>query len=982
MLMAGLLLLALVATLSVVQWNLKQDQARRFESELARVRQSLTSRMQQRHLLLETLAHTQAVNPSLLGAMKQTDGPVLETLLEDIREEGGVNVILLTDSEGKSLAGTGYTQDSAIQWEGVQFAVKGKEAVDYWLLSQGLQQVCSVPVISGEQVVGTLSMGRVLDAEFVKNTAQETGVEILLLSGGNVLAGSFEVDEKVQIRNSSSHTLKLDGREFRFRSFALDGTNRAMMILLDDVSLSTQLLNATRDQLLLIGGFTFLLALALSWPLVDRVTVSSELLETVVQKVGEGLCQLDKDGIILRVNPEGERLFGLSQQQLIGKKFDEVVTVIPGPLNWEDDFRLDDVVCKTSKAAFPASLVATSFSAESGQNGTVLIVRDISHVKEAEEELRNAALAKANFLAHMSHEIRTPMNGVLGMNSLLLETPLSETQARYAQIMDSSGRALLEIIDDVLEHSKLDAGAVRLELVEFELWEVLEDVASLLALRAYDKGIELFLTIDRKTPNKVCSDPSRLRQVLLNLVGNAIKFTTSGYVHLSLKQVENRLRFTVEDTGIGIREEVQEQLFTDFAQAEGSTSRLFGGTGLGLSISQRLVTLLGGQIQLESRLGEGSRFWFEIEQTGACWQEPEFLGPGRVNLVLQQGQRQESLEKLLEYWRLEIDDGADVHLIEGAELNRLAEQTRCVILCKPGEEREGALCCPLPLRTKVLHSALKKALAGESPEVSVPRPSSFTKTSSHAPLVMVVDDNAVNREVAEASLAQLGYRSLSAECGPDALKQFAELKIDAVLMDCEMPGMDGYETSIKIRETDSDVPIIALTAAVKAESHAKIEASGMNALIRKPFRLDELGRELQSLGLMPDFAQEMEQKDEGPSTQKDLVLNLEKLAFLRSLREDNPHFVEELIAGYLEEFDQMMERMKMAKIEQRWDDVVAQAHKQRGAAGNLGLEKLRTSCRELEERPAPQPFGDFQEAAQEARLALESYIRESGNLTP
>ncbi|HIB67864.1 MAG TPA: PAS domain S-box protein, partial [Phycisphaerales bacterium] len=467
-LVASLLFFTLAGILGVVQWNLKKDIRQRTNTRLDQAEATFLARQEQRFLLLGTLARTLEVNPSLRLIMNRTNRATLESFLEDVRVESSVDLIVLTDLQGEILALRGEELITASGLESVDRALVGQEALDYWRLSGGVYQVYSVPLTSGELVDGSVSLATRIDDSVLERAAKEIGVEFVIRIGAEMVAASFPFEP--QTESLPTDTLESGDRTFTYRAIPLTGSAKVELLILNDLSPSVALLRETRLQLLLIGGLAFLLVLASSWPLIERVTVSSQLLETVVETVGEGLLQLDHEGRIVRVNPAGEQLLGLPKDKLLDKHFQDVVTILPQCIEPGELTRMDDVTVRTEVTGFPASLVANPFHTTSGHSGTVLIIRDISRVKQTEEQLRQAAQAKADFLAHMSHEIRTPMNGVLGMNALLLKTSLSPEQERYATTIDNAGQSLLKILNDVLDHSKLEADAVDLEEIDFDLW--------------------------------------------------------------------------------------------------------------------------------------------------------------------------------------------------------------------------------------------------------------------------------------------------------------------------------------------------------------------------------------------------------------------------------------------------------------------------------------------------------------------------------
>ncbi len=651
-----------------------------------------------------------------------------------------------------------------------------------------------------------------------------------------------------------------------------------------------------------------------------------------------------------------------------------------------------------------------------------LIGRDMSQRRQAERALveakdaaEAASRAKGEFLATMSHEIRTPMNGVIGSAELLLQTDLTPEQHDLAAMLHESGETLLDIVNDVLDFSRIEAGGIQLERVEFALRPTLDGVCRILAAPANKKGLNLLVSVDEAVPPVVIGDPSHLRQILVNLVGNAVKFTEHGRVIVRVACVQETgdratLMFEVEDSGMGISPEAQARLFNPFTQADGSMSRRFGGTGLGLAISSGLAKLMGGEIGVRSDQGKGSTFWFttvlEMAAADSSPAEPSPLS-GKHALVLDaDSESQAILLRELAGWGMRVSSaGSDVSAREALRVARAASdpfaclvvnsigemsgpmvaakldrtddlgETKVLLLGKP-EDRpadvgEGAGFVSKPVRASDLLNGLVELLAPaahiEGRPTRAATGTSGAAAAHPAARILLVEDNEINRRIASAMLKSLGYGQDSAIDGFAALEAIGRDSYDLILMDCQMPGMDGFEATRKIRAAESGtrhIPIVALTANTAAEDRARCLAVGMDDYLSKPIRPDALRVTLAKwltavaevanagtgeVAVAPGTPTASGATATGISIDEP-ILDPQSMADIRSLDPDSPDALASLVDLLLAQAEMQVQAMASAIQGSDADALRSAAHSLKGASRNVGARWLGEVAAEMETR--------------------------------
>ena len=644
-----------------------------------------------------------------------------------------------------------------------------------------------------------------------------------------------------------------------------------------------------------------------------------------------------------------------------------------------------------------------------GERFILIGITDITEAKisqslleEAKEAAERATLAKSMFLASMSHEIRTPMNGVLGMIDVLGGTALDVEQGEMVDVARQSAMALLSIIDDILDLSKIEAGKLSLEAIPFPLDEVIESAIDLVSGRAAVKGLELAWEVSPSLPDLLVGDPVRLRQIFINLMGNAVKFTDKGHVTLRCQLlawdgVHPLIRFEVSDTGIGLTDEQQQRLFQPFAQADSSTTRQFGGTGLGLSISRRLVELMGGEIGVTSSFGQGATFWMEIPFSAAA-EIPVAAPPvslaGRTMLVVDDlAVARAGISQMLRRWGamvLPLASIAEAEAIlgkQGAPVDvllldeqpgslEMARQARKlypglrVLLLAQGEGnavpatlvQDEFTVLTKPVRSRTLARAVAAAVDQEI-ALSVRRPEAPEQQSAplerpealtQGRLILVAEDNPTNRLVIAKQLQRLGHSFDMVEDGLEAVQALAHTAYGLLLTDCFMPNLDGYQLAQAIRDNEAKspqgrrLPIVALTANALEGEDGKCREAGMDAYLSKPVILDKLRAALDSW--LPPRIQAAPAPAPAPEAAKPAPVNLAMLKEI--LGTDEPDVVMEVLGFFVETFVELRTRLSDAIGSRDRQQVRNAAHAAKGAAGNAGADCLAAVLAQIEQSAA------------------------------
>jgi two-component system sensor histidine kinase/response regulator len=784
---------------------------------------------------------------------------------------------------------------------------------------------------------------------------------------------------------------------------------------------------------------------------------SEQRYRRIVESTFDAFMAMDDTGMITDWSTQAEVMFGWSRAEAIGKSVASII-------RWEQDGegaqhslrdllgmershlreRIEVTACRRDGHEFPVEAAISSLQLGANSLFTAF-VHDVSKRKREErekEEARAAAeegsRAKGEFLANMSHEIRTPLNGVIGMTDLALETELTREQRDYLETVKLSADSLLGVINGILDFSKIEAGKVELEQADFELRECMEATLKTLALRADEKGLELLCDFAAEVPDMVKGDAGRLRQILVNLVGNAIKFTNKGEVALKVqpeREEGNRvtLHFEVSDTGIGIAPDKLDSIFESFAQADTSTTREYGGTGLGLTISKRLIELMGGTIWIESVLGVGSQFHFTIQLDRSEFKPgednvmapPEMLAGVRVLVIDDNRTNRRILEGLLRSWGMEptvvsgaedalaVLDGCrepshsfrlivtDMHMpkMDGFGLVERIKQrggpatATIMMLTSAGHRGDAARCQQLgiaayllkPVRKVELREAIAKLLGAKE---QIPSSTMITRDSlkeerdpGQSLDILLAEDNIVNQKLAVRLLEKRGHKVMVAGNGREALAALDQRPYDLVLMDVQMPELGGIEATIMLREkeklTGSHQFIVAMTALVMKNDRERCLAAGMDGYLAKPIRPQELDEALDACMAKRGISS----KDVSRTEVSDHSVNADEL--LERLDGDRT-FLAELTDLFRADYPRQIHLIREAIQQNDAPGVKQASHALKGALSNLAASQAREIAANLERlgasgnlAPATIVLGDLEKEITRAVESLDALCQET-----
>jgi two-component system, sensor histidine kinase and response regulator len=745
------------------------------------------------------------------------------------------------------------------------------------------------------------------------------------------------------------------------------------------------------------------------------IRLQKDYLEALIKNSPVAIVTLKLDRTIESFNPAFESMFGFSRREVLGRNMDELLSA--GDRSQTGPFSLTHRVIRGEAVKsivqrrrkdgtmVDVEILGVPLTLENSPTSSLWMYHDITELMQARRAAEQADQAKTEFLANMSHEIRTPMNGIIGMIELSLGTDLTEEQYEFLSGAKGSAEALMSLLNSVLDVSKIESGQLQLENIDFDLPEIIEGVAQTMASRAELKGLEMVVFEDPQIPGTVRGDPGRVRQILVNLTENAIKFTERGEILIrsELKQENDThllVRFFVTDTGIGIPANRQKAIFERFVQADGSTTRKFGGTGLGLTISKQLAEMMGGGIGVDSAAGKGSTFWFDIRFGRATVLVSEDdteqgLKGQRILVVDDNATNRTIFTKMLEVMGCRptsVSSGMEVLPelfrglltsdpyqlvildlqmpgIDGQETLRrirkekLTAEIKVVVLTSMGRRNELAQLKELgcsgyllkPIRQSNLKNILEYALGyRKKPERRVRGKSEDMITFGGAqqlnPLkILVVEDNLLNQKMISTYLSRQGHNIDLRSNGVEAIEAAKENKYDLIFMDVQMPVMDGLEASTKIRELEGDtrhVPIIAMTAyALQGDSQRCLEA-GMDDYVSKPLDTRRLIQVMyrwtkKGTGMLPASVK----VDTVRLNEEDAILDV---ASAMPRFSNDVEFYKSLLDEFVNSLPERIDELKILSHSSKWKRLSDQAHNLKGVAANFGVMRVSGYARQID----------------------------------
>ncbi len=789
-----------------------------------------------------------------------------------------------------------------------------------------------------------------------------------------------------------------------------------------------------------------------------RRVVEEELKEselkyrTIIESIEDGYFEVTQTGALTFFNESLKRILGLPDEDLMGRKLQELLDAASSE-GLSDMFKslvsttlsIKTFDCTTAAPNGSRRFLESSISPILDHRQRVAgfrgILRDVTQ-RRKEEALKqekiaaeSANRAKSEFLANMSHEIRTPLNSIIGLVELLQETPLSTEQQEDLDVVSSAAFALLAVINDILDFSKIEAGKLELESTTFNFHALISETMKIMAPKAHERRIELVYRIERNVPNWMIGDPARFRQVLINLVGNAIKFTEEGEIVCiaaceACSDSEAIVKVSVRDTGVGIPEEKQSTIFGAFAQADGSTSRKYGGTGLGLAVSSQLVGLMGGKIWVDSAPGEGSDFQFTIrfavDEDKGGWPDVEDVAPlnGIRVLILDDNETaRQTLHDVLAEWEmapsaagslaeakalfqtaaasstphalvlLDADMPGDDGLKMAAWLNELDAPPPKKILMTPNSRIRNSIdtaslsvfgTITKPIKLETLLEKFHEAITGTGwrPREAAVSPQPEPDIMPNHLKILVAEDTPFNQKFIKRLMDRWNHQVHIAETGLEAVAAFQKDAYDMILMDVQMPSMDGLEATRAIRQIEAakghaHIPIIAMTAHAMKGDREKCLQAGMDAYVSKPISSDTLRETLARFS--SKAADESAATDAHPTP----AVTFDKTTLLKAFDHDWEFFAE-AVGMFLEDYPPMVDEIRSAVVDSDAERLRRQAHALKGMLGNFQAQDAVLVARELEEMGRDRRLEDAGSAmaklaaeVERLKAALENILKES-----